>query len=116
MSPTKPRLISNLEAAVLAVLALEHPQRVDAIDAFCALWQIKKIPTPSLSEAMTLLVMAMTALEEMNYARCDTEGDAVWYSLTANGAELITGDGDIKEALGLYALMGADLLAGGKPC
>jgi hypothetical protein len=58
----------------------------------------------------------MTALEERGYARCDTEGDHVWYALTPYGAEMITGDGDIKEALGLYALMGADLLAGGKPC
>jgi hypothetical protein len=109
-------LISDLEASLLAVLALAHPQRVDAIDAFCALWQIKKIPTMSLSEAMTMLIIAMTSVEEMGYGVSQTEGAIVYYSLTPSGVAMLMGDGDIRAAVEMHALMGADRMAGGKPC
>jgi hypothetical protein len=49
MSAPKP-LVSNLEASLLAVLAMMHPGRVDAIDAFTALWRIKHIPSADLAE------------------------------------------------------------------
>jgi hypothetical protein len=117
--PEKPKSrISELEAGLLAVLAFSHPQRLDAIDVFNALWRTRHIPTPSLSEAMEMLVLAMSHMEKLGYASCKDEGAFVWYALTPEGASLILGDSNITDEIaGLHALMGADRLAGGgKPC
>lgn len=105
--------ISNLEAALLALLAMQHPKAVDAIDAFATLRRIKYIPAVSLSEAMIMLIAAMTHMEELGYARSFSDGGEEWYALTNSGAELIADDTDIKAAIGLYALMAH---CGGKPC
>jgi hypothetical protein len=112
--PNKPKSrLSNLEAALLAVLAVQHPKAVDAIDAFSALWRIKYIPTASLSEAMVLLVEAMTNVEALGYAGCFTDGCGVWYALTPVGAQLTVGDKDIQAEIAICALMSH---CGGKPC
>ncbi|MFL6314759.1 MAG: hypothetical protein ACJ71W_21855 [Terriglobales bacterium] len=112
MSTSHSYRITRLEAALLAVLAMNHPKRVDAIEAFTALWRIKYIPTPDLQEGMVMLVEAMSKLEEIGYGDCQSEGDIVWYALTPSGAKVTVGDPDI-EAAAIFALMSH---SGGKPC
>jgi hypothetical protein len=113
--PSTDSRVTRLEAALLAVLAMAHPRRVEAIDAFTALWQIKFIPTPDLESGMTMLIMAMTALENLGYGRSQLEGEIAWYSLTDAGVRTLMSDLDITDALGFYGMMGADRLAGGRP-
>jgi hypothetical protein len=108
--------MQDLEAAMLAVLALNYPKPVDAIDMFSTLWKMKRIPAASMAQGMELLVITFTDLENRGYGCMRDIGSNVFYALTKQGAdELICGE--IKDTTSaLHALMGADRLAGGKPC
>lgn len=111
--PKRPRRITNLEAALLAVLAMSYPQRVDAVDAFSTLRRIKYISAPDLLEGMVMLVTAMTRLEEFGYASSYRDEDVEWYALTPAGEKVTVGDPDIDAGLAMYAVMSH---SGGKPC
>jgi hypothetical protein len=80
--------MTDLGIAFMIVLALNHPVPVDALDVFEVLWQVERIPATSMAEAIKLLVITMSAVEQCRYAYSKDEHGKIFYALTPEGAAL----------------------------